>query len=149
MSTGVERRITRPRFERREPSPCPPPRRKANVDPRNRPSFLRVARRARREVLRQRGSLQIPALTPIFFCGLLPDERRLLPLGAPIPQNAVAPSLAPRRPARPCPALFLIPCLSLLHADTLQKLILFPLAHSRSKPARSAPCAVFHSYPRG
>jgi hypothetical protein len=93
--------------------------------------------------------VETSALTPIFSCALLLDDRRLLPLGAPIPQNAAVPSLAPRRPARPCPAVFLICWLSLLHADARQGLILFPFAHSRSKPTRSAPRAVFHSYPRG
>jgi peroxiredoxin len=93
--------------------------------------------------------VETSALTPVLFCALLLDDRRLFPLGAPIPQNAAVPSLAPRRPARPCPAVFLICWLSLLHADARQGLILFPFAHSRSKPTRSAPRAVFHSYPRG
>jgi hypothetical protein len=63
---------------------------------------------------------------PNFLLGFVAREWPLLPPGALIPQNAVVPFLALRRPAQPFPALFLIFWLSLRHVDTPQALILYP-----------------------
>src|ERR1700722_7457635 len=97
-----------------------------------------TAHAVRAAVLWHRGSrVQTPSLTPVTCGGLSAGDRLLLPLGAPIPLSGTVPFPSPQRQAQLYPALFLIFCVSLLHADRPQAQILFPLAHLHGNPIQA------------